>query len=166
MTIAELKRNANSGKMKLELVERYGKTGDEIVERLRGIRPVLKANSVSLIMRNTNGQESALDIPCANLVDYDGQTLVIYAPGERELTDEESEFLCKFETDYSNYCMQNPYSDPYWYKKSYFEKSPFPYLSGFDSLKSKSKRFIPYQRKVIDSAVRGDAILKYNVYFD
>lgn len=62
MTLAELKRNANSGKMKLELIERYGETGDDIIERLRGIRKVLRANTVGLILENLDGAESELRI--------------------------------------------------------------------------------------------------------
>lgn len=40
-TLADFKRDAASGKIKLELVERYGKTGEEIPERIRGIRIVI-----------------------------------------------------------------------------------------------------------------------------
>ena len=40
-TLADFKRDAASGKIKLELVKRYGKTGEEIPERIRGIRIVI-----------------------------------------------------------------------------------------------------------------------------
>lgn len=39
-TLADFKRDAASGKIKLEMVERYGKTGEEIPERYRGIRTI------------------------------------------------------------------------------------------------------------------------------
>ena len=51
-TVAELKRDANGGKMSLEMIEWYGKTGDEIRETLRGIRKVLRANTVAIILLN------------------------------------------------------------------------------------------------------------------
>lgn len=48
-TLADLKRDAANGKIKFELMERYGKTGDEIPEKLRGIREVEKVNTVGIL---------------------------------------------------------------------------------------------------------------------
>jgi hypothetical protein len=45
-TLADFKRDAASGKIKLEMVERYGKTGEEIPERYRGIRTIQSVNTV------------------------------------------------------------------------------------------------------------------------
>lgn len=44
-TLADLKREAASGKIRFEMVERYGKTGDAIPKRCRGIRTVEKVNT-------------------------------------------------------------------------------------------------------------------------
>ena len=37
-SLAELRREAKGQKIKFEMIERYGKTGEAIPERLRGIR--------------------------------------------------------------------------------------------------------------------------------
>ncbi len=49
LTLADLKRDAKSGRLRLEFVERYGK---EIPEHLQGIREVIGANSVCIKLRN------------------------------------------------------------------------------------------------------------------
>lgn len=67
-TLADLKRDAASGKIAFELIERYGKTGNELPERLRGIRLVQSV---------------------ASLIEYTEDTLTVYSAGERSLTDEE-----------------------------------------------------------------------------
>ena len=66
-TVAELKRDANGGKMSLEMIEWYGKTGDEIKETLRGIRKVLRANTVAIILLNRDGNESEMRLNSAKL---------------------------------------------------------------------------------------------------
>jgi hypothetical protein len=47
-TLAELKRDAKAGKISAILVERFGKTGTDIPEMLRGKRKVIDANSVGI----------------------------------------------------------------------------------------------------------------------
>lgn len=39
-TLADLKRDAASGKLSLELIERFGQSGDDIKSTMRGIRKV------------------------------------------------------------------------------------------------------------------------------
>jgi hypothetical protein len=85
-TLAELKREANAQSISAEI-------GEEIPERLRGIRKATRANTVSIFFQNADGRESELSIKAANLIDYDGDTLTIYEAGEREPTAEEKAIL-------------------------------------------------------------------------
>ena len=80
-TLAEFKRDAATGKMSLELVERFGST--DIIERLQGIRKISKVRTAAVILVNQNGAESELRFDSAKLVDYDGESLTIYNPGKR-----------------------------------------------------------------------------------
>lgn len=57
-TLAELRRDARTGKMSMEMLEWYGKTGEDIKANLRGIRKVEGANSVALLLRNNEGNIS------------------------------------------------------------------------------------------------------------
>ena len=60
MTLAELKREAKAGKIKFEMIERFGKTGEEIPEYCRGIREVARVNTVAIILVTADGKESEL----------------------------------------------------------------------------------------------------------
>ena len=48
-TLAQLKRDAKNGNLVLEMVERFGKTGEDIPPRLRGPRPLVDSNSVAIM---------------------------------------------------------------------------------------------------------------------
>lgn len=163
-TLAELKRHANQGNMSLELLERFHKTGDAIPEQFRGIREVIKATSAGLLLQYKDGGESRLDFKSAKLVDYDGDTLMIYEVGLRKPTEAEQAVLDEWAAIEREYEEQNPFGNSYWKKKSYFEKCPFPYMSGFDN-HSGSKRYLPHNGMVLDRQVRGEMVLKYKVHF-
>ena len=117
-TLADFKRDAASGKIKLELVERYGKTGEEIPERIRGIRTVSRINTVAIFLANENGVESELRFDSAKLVEYDGKSLTIYERGERDLTEQEKKILADWQKIEDDYYKQNPYGNAYWKKRT------------------------------------------------
>lgn len=158
-TMAELKREANSGKMALELVERYGST--EIIDRLKGVRPVIKANSVGLILRNMDGQESHMDIKKASLMEYDGETLKVYTPGTRPLNSAEINALEKAEKARKDYEACYNGADGYYVYKRALMESPFPYLIG-DSCKG--CRYDRCRNQIFDDTIKGDMILVYKVH--
>lgn len=160
-TLAQFKRDAASGKIKLELVERYGKTGEEIPERIRGIRTVSRINTVAIFLANEDGVESELRFDSAKLVEYDGKSLTIYERGERDLTEQEQKILADWQKIEDDYYKQNPYGNSYWKKKDYFKKCPCPWLNGYETVKGK---YYNYNGKILDNQIRGKAILKYNVY--
>lgn len=162
MTLAELKRRANKGNMKLELVERYGST--EIIERLRGVRDVLRANSVALILKNADGAESELRIESAKLIDFTDNSLIVYAPAERECTAEEKSVLDEWIKIRDEYEKRNPYCNSYWKMKSYFENCSCPWMEGFDTISG--KRYQTHNGKVRDNSIKGEAILKYRVSYN
>ena len=70
-SLAELRREAKGQKIKFEMIERYGKTGEAIPERLRGIREVSEVNTVGIKLVNQSGAISELSIPRASLINYD-----------------------------------------------------------------------------------------------
>lgn len=161
MKLADLKRDAASGKIRLELVERYGKTGEEIPERIRGIRTVSRINTVAIFLANVDGVESELRFDSAKLVEYDGKSLTIYERGERDLTEQEQKILADWQKIEDDYYQRNPHGDAYWKKKDYFKNCPCPWLAGYETVRGK---YYKYNGKVLDNQVRGNAILKYNVY--
>lgn len=162
-TMAQLKREAKNGGLYLEILERYG-SAENIRETMKGKREVVGANTVAIFLKNTDGCKSELRFSSASLVEYTEETLTIYEAGERDLTVEEKAFLDEWERIEKEYIERNPDSDTYWKKKFYFEKSPFQYLNGWD--KKCGKRFKPYERKVVDDSIRGEAVLRYKVHFE
>lgn len=161
MTLSQLKRDANSGKMMLELTERYGKTGKEIKETLRGIRKVNRSNSVGIFLINNDGRESELTIRSAKLIDYDRKTLIIYNPGERIPTEEEKAVLKMRDELYKKYA--DTYSGGFWQVKQMFKESKCPWMDGGET--KYGKRYDISKNIVYDNSIKGEAILKYNVYF-
>ena len=159
MTLAHLKREANAQSISAEMIYRYG---EEIPERLRGIRKVTRANTVSIFFQNTDGRESELSIKAASLIDYDGETLTIYEAGKREPNAKEKAILQEYEKAKAEHEKINPFSDGYWHKVNFFKNSPCPYLSGFDSIGGKSKRY-NYDGTITDNAIKGAAIIKYKI---
>lgn len=163
-TLADLKRDATSGKIQFELIERYGKFGDEIPKKIRGIRTVEKVNTVAILLKNSEGIISELRFPLsAKLVEYDGETLTIFARGERVLTEQEQKILADWKKIEDDYYLKNPYGDTYWRRKKYFNSCSCPWLAGYETVKGK---YYKSNGKVLDSRVRGDAILKYRIYWE
>lgn len=162
-TLADLKRDAKSGKIRLELIERFGKTGDEIPERLRGIREVAGVNTVAINLRNGRGEESELRFGRASLIAYDGETLTVYNPGFRDVTDEERAVLTGAEKFKSDYEREHPQQDSYWKVRGYYADSPCPWMRPYGDEKQ-GKKYDARQDKVFDRSVRGDAILRYRVH--
>lgn len=160
-TLADLKRDAANGKIKFELLERYGETGEAIPERCRGIRTVQKVNTVGIMLVTADGLTSELRFASAKLVEYDGKFLTIYERGERDLTEQEQKILAEWKRIENEYYQQNPYGNSYWKKKEYFKNCPCPWLAGHETIRG--KRYT-YNGKVRDNQIRGNAILKYRVY--
>jgi len=165
LSVATLKRHANSGAMSLELIERFGEPASEQKASMQGIRKVLRANTVALVLLNHDGAESECRVDHgAELVEYDGETLTIYNPGLRELTVEEQGLFDELKKKQDEYLAKYPYADTYWMKKSFFIDSSCPWLDGSDMIRG--KKYLSWENKVLDCKVRGEAILKYKVHFD
>lgn len=150
-SLAQLKRDAKTGNMSLELIERFGSTGDDIPERLHGIRKVVSCNTVGFILKNANGQQSELRFENAKLTEYEGDTLTIYEPAYRDPNEIELAVLAearKIEEDYEKNC---PWGNSYWTRRKYILNSPCPWLSGSEKRCGKSYNF----DKVRDTSIRG-----------
>lgn len=124
-TLAQLKRDADSGRMSVMLLWRFGKTGNDIPREMRGVRKVFRANSVGLVLE-FNGKESTLYTDSAKLVEYDGKTLTFYRAGYRSPTAEERFVLNTWKTMEDEYIKKNPFGDCFGKRKAYFLPLPVP----------------------------------------
>ena len=165
-TLVQLKQDAKSGRMSMEMTERYGAYGEQIPEKLRGIRRVVGANTVALHLQNNDGNISELQVKCASLVEYDADTLVVYEAGLRDLTDEERTILAEWKRIEDEHIKQNPFGDTYWKRKNYFATCTCPWLDGGDAVRGKRLEYVCETPKIRDNSIKGEAILKYRVYFN
>jgi len=164
-TLADLKREAKSGTLNLELVEWFGKTGEDIPERLRGIRQV-KGRSNSIILINAKGEKSYLEFSYSNLIDYTPETLTLYNFGIRELTEEEQAEYQRGREEQERYDKANPYSESYWYMKDWWNNCKFPYLSGdSDFIHGKRLTWQDGKPMIYDKTIRGRKNLVYKVHY-
>lgn len=83
LTLAQFKRDAATGKLGLELLERYGNKVDK-----HEICPIIKVKAKGVVLQRGN-KESDLDLNFASLIDYDGEYFKIYNLGKRVLNDVE-----------------------------------------------------------------------------
>ena len=161
-TLAQLKRDANTGKLSAELVYRFG---EDIPERLRGVRPITGSNSVAIFFRNANGQESECRIRRSALCEYDGETIKIFGYGKRPLNETEKQAFSAWEREEEAYKERNPnwiYGNGlYWKKKDYFCKRGIDYLLGFEFVNGKKYDF--NTGEVFDMDIRGALELEYKI---
>ena len=75
LTLAQFKRDAASGHMGLELIERYGKKITKPV-----IVPVVKVQTNGVYLKRGDN-ESFLDYPFASLFEYTGTMVKVYDTG-------------------------------------------------------------------------------------
>ena len=162
-SLAQLKRDAGSGRMSVMLLWRFGKTGNDIPKEMRGVRKVYRANSVGLVLE-LNGKESTLYTDSAKLVAYDGKTLTIYRAGYRAPTVEERYVLNTWLSKETAYYQNNPFGNCYGIRKDYFASSTCPWMDGINKIRG--KQYYPGKDKVLDYSVRGEMILRYEVYMD
>lgn len=145
-SLAQLKRDADTGSMTLEIIERFGKTGEDIPAAMRGIRKVIRSRSYGLDILNNDGRESTLRLD-AKLTDYDGDTLTVYNPLLRDLDDEEQALMAAAE------------AMDYYKGRSFLANSACPWLGAYELVRGR----ILSGGKITDYTQRGEIGLRYVV---
>lgn len=166
-TLAQLKRDAKSGKLYGEMTERFGST--EIPERIGGRRKIVDANSVGITFLNADGKKSECGIDRAALVEYTGDSLTVFQPGYRDLNVDEIRVMNGWKKikDTDDYKMQSEIDalsdgfSTYWQEKAYYHNAGKMYLMGFEEQFGCKYDF--NTGKIRDKSIKGDAILKYKI---
>ena len=164
-TLADLKRDAGSGKLSLELIERFGKTGNEIKSTMIGIRKVVGCNTVALSLLNNDGNISELRFGSAKLIEYGEDTLTLYLAAHRELTEEEQKILDEWKKIEDDCLAKNPFCETYWKRKDYFASCTCPWLDGSEMKRGKRLEYVNGKPMIRDNSIKGEAVLKYKVHF-
>lgn len=169
-TRKQLFKDAQSGKLRLKLIERYGEKVNKSTPR-----PVIRTNTNSLFLTQEGypNKESELSLPKASLIAYDDTNLKVYAPGLRELNKEEKEILDEWkQIEESNEYKRNVKTDlltdtnfAYYQKRQFFASKKKLYLGGF-SENAELKPTLYFSGDdlyVLDPKVKGNLILHYEV---
>lgn len=163
-TFADFKRDAAKGNMSLELLEWYGKTGEEIPKRIRGIRRVIKCTQSSLTLQGT--VESRLDYLRSSLLDYDGETLTIYTSGRRSLNEQEQRIVWKWQQLEAEYKLSGKSNEAvYRLRKEYYRNSECPWLYSDSFVKGKLTEHDGNVPMIRDKDLRGGVTMRYRVHF-
>jgi hypothetical protein len=167
-TLADLKRDAKSGRISGEMVIRMGST--DIPETLKGRRKIVDANTVGIKFLNNNGKKSELRISCASLVEYDNDSLTIYSPALRELNDDEKQIMSQWQeiANTEEYQKQSEIdlltdgSSTYWKRKHFFVDKGYAYLLGHEKLRG--MKYDYNTGMVKDDKIKGEIELQYKIY--
>lgn len=162
-SLAQLKRDAKTGNLKVEMVERFGNT--DIPESLQGIRTAIKSNTQGITFKNSKGGTSELRIESASLLEYTDKEIVVYNPGTRELTADEQNIFDQWEAKrdkkQEEIDLLTDGSNSYWKRKHFFIDNGYEYLLGHE--KKQGKKYDFNTGKVLDNTIKGDVILRYKI---
>jgi hypothetical protein len=161
---AKLKEDARNYHLRFELVEKDGETGEKLPKAGRGLYSVQKVGTNFLILVGEDGRTTRVPLLNSKLVEYDGQILAVYRPGDRPFTEDERRVMEEWERELTAYLRTRPfYYGVARKKKQFFKESKCPWLgSDVDPVKGKTLSFEPGM--VTDNRVRGERILMYRVY--
>lgn len=164
-TIAELKRDLTIG-TSIEMVNFHGQ---DIPERLQGVRYVVKvkSNGIELNKDKTAIKGSFLDYPKATLCEYDGENLRIYDAGYRPLTAWEQSIMDNVPSNRPenkeqvvNELMTDG-SGFYYKDKAYYKENSAEYLAGHETVRG--LRFDFNTKQVTDDTIKGTLSLAYKI---
>ena len=163
-TFADFKRDAAKGNMSLELIEWYGKMGEQIPKRIRGARRVVKCTQSSLVLQGK--EESRLDYLRASLLDYDGETLTIYTSGRRPLNGQEQRIVWEWQKLEADYKLSGKSDEAvYRLRKEYYRNSECPWLFSDSFVKGKLTEHDGNVPMIRDKDLRGGVTMRYRVRF-
>lgn len=165
-SLASFMKEARSGKMYLELVERYGVTEGNLPPDKTGPRAVVKVRTHGVELLGPGNKVSTLPLERASLVEYDNGILCVYNPAFRELTEEEIAYKVKIEAQIKARNLMND-SAEFWLRRKYYEADGYGYLQG---IPTKGKSYLGTfwsggKQYVTDEREKGKLILKYRVSF-
>lgn len=170
-SLSQLKHFALNCGVKLELIERFGKTGEDIPPKLRGIRSIYAVHTKSFDLLSEDGSTSSLEIERAALVSFDGPMMTVHKAGIRPMNDEEKAKMAAWQEientpefqERSRVDLLTDGSRTYWQKKAFFE-GEFSYLFNGE----KAGKSMVYRKDdvpmILDKSIAGEPILVYKMY--
>jgi hypothetical protein len=165
-TFSDLKRLADTQSAFIEMVYRFG---DEIPDRLKGVRQLVGSKTKAILIKTNDGKVSQLDIDNTNLIDISDNALIVYNSGFRELTQAEKDILQAWEkianeTENQKQLETDILTDGsiiFWKRKRFFTERNYSYLLGHE--KERGEKYDHNTNKIKSDKVKGDKIMEYRI---
>jgi hypothetical protein len=165
-TFSDLKRLADTQSAFIEMVYRFG---DEIPDRLKGVRQLVGSKTKAILIKTNDGKVSQLDIDNTNLIDISDNALIVYNSGFRELTQAEKDILQAWEkianeTENQKQLETDMLTDGsiiFWKRKRFFTERNYSYLLGHE--KERGEKYDHNTNKIKSDKVKGDKIMEYRI---
>lgn len=165
LTLADIKRYADKGILDVELIEYYGKTGEDIPSRLRGVWKAIgttgKGKALVVKIQSSTGNVNEIRFTRTDFIECDGRTLVIYGSYKRHPNAQEKALLNEWQKIEETHIRDNPYADIHQMKEEFFASSAYPYMSGIESGSGSEWRYDG--EYVYNSNTRGEAEAVYKL---
>jgi hypothetical protein len=166
LSYAQMMRDFKSKNISLEMTYRFG---NEIPEKLKGLRKVTKVQTKAIYLLRSDGKESWLELPNAKLVYCDEKRLSIYSIGKRELTEEENKLMQEWKAiteteDYKKkmeYDVLTDYHACFYQEKRFWTEKDMLHLFGTNWVKGMKRDH--NSNMVFDSKIKGDLQLEYRL---
>lgn len=172
-TKAQLMRDAKEGKISLEMVYLRNQ---RLNDRVTCVRPVVGANTQDIFIRTPEGDISYLHIPNASLITYTDDELIIYTPGFREPTAEETKILEEWEAvantgEFQEQQRMDMLTDGYStiiQKENFFKAKKAPQLIGDNfhngARLDNHRRYCGEKEFIEDNNTKGEVLIAYKVH--
>lgn len=162
-TFAQLKRDLMVDKTLTMTFNSLSESSETIKSRLNKPRKIIKTQSNGIYLEVESGKGSFLELPCASLTEYDGNTIKVFKCGKRDLTEKEAKLLAnepsnrKENAELARIDAINDGSRTYWMDKRYYAENDAEWRWNW----SKGLRLDINDRKMWDKKIKGDLDLEY-----
>jgi hypothetical protein len=164
-TFTQLKRDLVVGKTLTMTFNSMSESSERIKSRIGKPRKILKTqtNGIYLEVESGDPKGSFLELPCASLTEYDGNTIKAFKYGKRDLTAKEAEILANRPSDrpenaeLARIDMISDGSQTYWMDKRYFNENDANWYWDW----SKGLRYDFNEKKMWDKKIKGQLEMEY-----
>jgi len=164
-TFAQLKRDLIVGKTLTMTFNSLSESSETIKNRIGKARKIIKTqtNGIYLEVESGNKNGSFLELPCASLTEYDGNTIKVFKYGKRDLTAREAEILAnepsnrKENAELARIDAISDGSRTYWMDKRYYAENDAEWRWDW----SKGLRLDINDQKMWDKKIKGDLEMEY-----
>ena len=166
-SFAELKRDLKIGKTLTMTFNSLSEQSEKIDSRLNKPRYIIKTQSNGIYLADEKDAEkgSFLELPRASLVEYTDETIKVFEPAIRELTDDEKtilENMPSYRPENKELCERDIMCDmnsTYWLDKAYTKRENSDWYWG----ESRGLYYMRSEQKMRDASIKGKLSIEYKL---